>query len=130
MSYDAPGSGHLSTHDRWEEMWKKSNNIQKRWGADRATPFEERHGFEAPEFEDGRSYTRRELEAMADVMVEGFEDVLSRSQLASRLRREIYVTSGIPDPHKVSGLYWRTHPEGRTVNSDEQRQRNGAGFYR
>lgn len=67
---------------------------------------------------------------MADVMVEGFEDVLSRSQLASRLRREVYVGSGTPDPSVVSGIYWRTHPEGRSVNSDEQRKRNGASFYR
>ena len=82
-------------------------------------------------------YSQRELLLMAEKIL--LEDPkprdehpvwLSVSQLIDRSRREIYVGDGVPDPSIASGYYWRTHPQGRKVNSDEQRRRNGAGFYR
>lgn len=38
--------------------------------------------------------------------------------------------NGYPEPEIASGMYWRTHPEGRKVNSKEQREKNGAGWWR
>ena len=55
---------------------------------------------------------------------------LTQKQLKERYKREIYTAVGTPDPSVVSGMYWRTHPNGRKVNSDEQRQRNGASYFR
>lgn len=55
---------------------------------------------------------------------------LPAAQLMERMKREIYPASGVPDPAIVSGLYWRTHPQGRKVNTDEQRKQNAASYYR
>lgn len=60
----------------------------------------------------------------------GEDPILFEEHLASRKRREIYNSVGVPDPSIQSGLYNRTHPEGRKVNSPEQRRRNGASFFR
>jgi hypothetical protein len=60
----------------------------------------------------------------------GKNPVLFEEHLKNRQRREIYTTVGTPDPEIVSGLFNRTHPQGRKVNSAEQRQRHGASFYR
>lgn len=65
---------------------------------------------------------------------DGPNSVLMEEHLQHRRRREIYTESddamGVPDPSIISGLYHRTHPQGRKVNSKEQRKRNGASFYR
>ena len=42
---------------------------------------------------------------------------LNMPALRVRQKREIYMARGIPEPHIVSGLYWRTHPDGRKLNS-------------
>lgn len=47
-----------------------------------------------------------------------------------RIRREIYCAVGTPDPSIESGLYWRTHPNGRKVSTDEQRKVYGHSFYK
>lgn len=60
----------------------------------------------------------------------GEDPILFEEHLAARRRREIYTTQGTPDPEIVSGIYNRVHPQGRKVNSEEQRRRNGASFYR
>lgn len=60
----------------------------------------------------------------------GKNPVLFEEHLKNRQRREIYTKVGTPDPEIVSGLFNRTHPQGRKVNSAEQRQRHGASFYR
>jgi len=60
----------------------------------------------------------------------GENPILFEEHLHSRRRREIYTTVGVPDPSIVSGIYNRTHPEGRKVNSKEQRKKNGASFFR
>jgi hypothetical protein len=62
--------------------------------------------------------------------IRGRNPILFEEHLHSRRRREIYANSGVPDPSVVSGLYNRTHPSGRKVNSPEQRRRHGASYYR
>jgi hypothetical protein len=60
----------------------------------------------------------------------GDNPILFEEHFQQRKRREIYTTQGTPDPSIVSGMYNRVHPQGRKVNSKEQRQKNGASFYR
>lgn len=60
----------------------------------------------------------------------GDNPILFEEHFQSRKRREIYNQLGTPDPSIVSGIYNRTHPQGRKVNSEEQRKRNGASFFR
>lgn len=60
----------------------------------------------------------------------GDNPILFEEHFQSRKRREIYTAQGTPDPNIVSGIYNRTHPQGRKVNSLEQRRRNGASYFR
>lgn len=60
----------------------------------------------------------------------GDNPILFEEHFQSRKRREIYTAQGTPDPSIVSGMYNRTHPNGRKVNSPEQRKKNGASFFR
>lgn len=60
----------------------------------------------------------------------GDDPILFEEHIYSRRRREIYNSIGVPDPSIVQGQYNRTHPQGRKVNSPEQRKKNGASYYR
>jgi hypothetical protein len=60
----------------------------------------------------------------------GENPILFENHLQDRRRREIYTSIGTPDPSIQQGLYNRTHPAGRKVNSDAQRKKHGAAFYR
>lgn len=60
----------------------------------------------------------------------GKSPILFEEHFQSRRRREIYTNVGTPDPSIVAGIYNRTHPQGRKVNSAEQRKKNGASFFR
>jgi hypothetical protein len=71
--------------------------------------------------------------------INGKDPILFEAHIYNRKRREIYVKDGIPDPaftmdrwgkHPVQGQYYRTHPQGRKVNTDQQRKSNGASYYR
>jgi hypothetical protein len=62
--------------------------------------------------------------------IKGDAPILFEEHLYQRRRREIYNASGTPDPSIVAGIYNRCHPDGRKVNSPEQRKKNGASFYR
>jgi hypothetical protein len=62
--------------------------------------------------------------------VQGDNPILFDEHLQSRRRREIYTAVGTPDPNIVSGIYNRSHPQGRKINSDVQRKKNGASWYR
>lgn len=82
-------------------------------------------------------YTKRELLLLAEKML--LEDEkpssehpawLSAPKMKDRMRHEIYVASGIPDPSIASGLYWRTHPEGRRWRTVGERRANADSFYR
>lgn len=60
----------------------------------------------------------------------GENPILFEEHIYSRRRREILCAAGTPDPSIVSGIYLRTHPEGRKVNSKEARTKHGASYYR
>lgn len=60
----------------------------------------------------------------------GEDPILFEEHIQSRKRREIYTQGGTPDPEIVSGIYNRCHPQGRKVNSPEQRKKHGASWYR
>lgn len=64
----------------------------------------------------------------------GEDPILFAEHLYARKRREIYPTSenanGVVDPSVQQGMFNRQHPQGRKVNSDEQRRKNGASYYR
>lgn len=55
--------------------------------------------------------------------------ILNPSSFRRRKSREINVRSGTPDPSIEQGIYWRTDPRGKKVNSDEQRHTNRASYY-
>jgi hypothetical protein len=65
-----------------------------------------------------------------DRTIAGENPILFENHLQDRRRREIYTSIGTPDPSIQQGMYNRTHPQGRKVNSTEQRKRNGASFFR
>jgi hypothetical protein len=90
-----------------------------------------------PPFQEGLKYTQRELHLLSEKMI--LEDpkpydeppyVLSAEQYRDRMRKEVYVANGVPDPSIAQGMYWRTHPQGRKVNTAVQRKVKGRGFYR
>lgn len=62
--------------------------------------------------------------------IDGRNPILFENHLQERRRREIYTAIGTPDPSIEQGMYNRTHPQGRKVNSKDQRKRNGASFFR
>jgi len=97
--------------------------------------------------EEDEHYTPSELDLMADeilraharsidpetgkpVGIGASPPILFEEHVYSRKRREIYNQNGVPDPNIVSGIYWRTHPQGRKVTTPEQRKKNGASWYR
>jgi len=62
--------------------------------------------------------------------ISGQDPILFENHLQDRRRREIYTSIGTPDPSIQQGMYNRTHPQGRKVNSKDQRKKNGASYYR
>jgi hypothetical protein len=70
--------------------------------------------------------------------IDGRDPILFENHLQERRRREIYTEVGTPDPaltqdrfgRPIQGMYNRTHPDGRKVNTDEQRRKSGASYYR
>lgn len=77
--------------------------------------------------DNGHSWFQGEGQARG---IGGDNPILFEEHFQSRRRREIYTTVGTPDPSIVQGIYNRTHPAGRKVNSAEQRRKNGASFFR
>ena len=91
-------------------------------------------------YEDGENYTPAQLDAYATMILrqdvkqgnplKGENPILFKEHLDTRYRREIYNIRGIPDPSIQQGIYWRTHPQGRKVNTEEARKKSGAAWYR
>jgi hypothetical protein len=77
--------------------------------------------------EDGHRWYKGEGKART---IQGRNPILFENHLQDRRRREIYTSVGTPDPSIQRGMYNRTHPQGRKVNTKEQRQKNGASFFR
>lgn len=61
--------------------------------------------------------------------IDGANPILFENHLQDRRRREIYNSIGTPDPSINKGIYNRSHPQGRKVNTPEQRAKNGASYY-
>lgn len=59
----------------------------------------------------------------------GKDPILFEEHIYQRRRREILNQNGVPEPGLVQGTYWKSHPEGRKINSKEARAK-GAGWYR
>lgn len=92
-----------------------------------------------PDFDPAleHEYSSRELIILAEKMLDSDPKpphvdpvIVTPWKIGDISRREIYCSVGVPEPHIVKGIYWRTHPNGRKVNSDDQRRRNGASYYR
>jgi hypothetical protein len=190
---------------KWEDKRAKDLAVQKKYGTDRymSDYDEEEEVEEVPEevelvYEEGKKFTNRELEQLADNLLradarrelcrrcseygeltghiesqaqyhedgtpvldenddqlyvdfpelecsnghrwyrgegkarttKGSNPILFEEHLKNRHKREIQTEAGTPDPNIVSGLYNRSHPQGRKINSLEQRKRHGAGYYR
>lgn len=111
------------------------------WKSDEEEPIE------LEEDSVGSDFTNRQLELAADLLLRehakeidpetgkergigGHDPILFEDHLYQRRRREIQCASGTPDPEIVAGLYNRQHPQGRKVNSPEQRTKHGASYYR
>jgi hypothetical protein len=98
---------------------------------------------ELPPFDPSRKdYTERELAMYTDLMLReagSSEDApfLFQEHIEPRWRKEVKTENGTPDPaisnaNSPDGqtMYNRQHPQGRKVNSKEQRTSNGASYYR
>lgn len=108
--------------------------------------YQKEEGPDVHEFDPSKTYTGREMELMADQLlredanetdeegrrkgIKGENPILFAEHIRNRQSREIGNKTGIPEPGIVRGIYNRTHPEGRKVNSDEARTRHGASYYR
>lgn len=87
-----------------------------------------------------RNYTPGELDQVSTAVlradaksgnhIKGKNPILFEEHIKNRHRREIFNKEGVPDPAFGQGQFNRTHPQGRKVNSEEQRKKNGAAFYR
>jgi len=87
-------------------------------------------------------YSERELALYADAMLReagASEDapILFQEHIEPRWRKEVRVESGTPDQTITNSLsadgqtmFNRQHPQGRKVNSEQQRKTNGASYYR
>lgn len=131
--YNAKGSG-LMSGGGGTGGGKRRRGTVYAFGANLSSPAEIREL--VPTYDPRKDYTQNQLLLLAEkILIEdtrppaAHPQVLLVSHLMDRKSREIYVTSGTPDPEIVQGLYWRTHPNGRRVNSDEQRKKNGASYY-
>lgn len=105
------------------------------------------------EYEEGKQYTDKELEQLADQFlrddaksidaatgkpkgIQGENPILFEEHLRKRASREIGNERGVADPaytlnsNGQPGMYNRVAPDGRKVNSEDQRRRNGASFFR
>lgn len=71
--------------------------------------------------------------------IKGKNPILFEAHLYNRKRRELLAKDGVVDPaytmdrwgkRTTVGLYGRSHPGGRKVNSRKQRKEGGTGFYK
>ena len=79
-----------------------------------------------PELECERSHRWFQGEGLRR-QIKGPNPILFESHIHNRKRREIYPASGVPDSALVRGTYNKTHPQGRGVNTAEQRKKKKTG---
>lgn len=141
MTKLAYGSTDQRVNSPYARRHGRSRQIQQNVGDDRRSIPYDKHGIlEAPEYVEGQRYSKRQLGLMAEKMLneqhlttkDAREDpvILLFHTYKERRRREIYVGSGTPDPSIVSGMYWRTHPKGRSFRTKDEMDAHGASFYR
>lgn len=129
------GNGGLSRH-------RRRKSAIKGWGknfSDRMLGSTKAIREDVPDFDPALEfdYTCRELMLIAEKMLLTDEKplgeepmVLNAPSYRYRIKHEIFVATGIPDPSVNEGLYWRTHPEGRSWNTREEMDVHGVSFYR
>ena len=141
----------LSAHKYTAEPSPNLNKIRFGDSTDGMPGWKKRPGFnrkERIEFDPNKDdYTAKELEQLADQFLRddarsidpetgkergigGDDPILFDEHLYQRQKREILNENGVPEPGLVQGIYYRTHPEGRKINSEEQRKKHGASYYR
>lgn len=111
------------------------------------TPYTLRKEFEKelPPFDPSRKdYTARELELYANQLLRTDREenptgprILFQEHIEPDWRREVNAKEGVVDAAITRAqskdgqtMYNRQHPEGRRVNSEQQRKTNGASYYR
>lgn len=82
--------------------------------------------FEQVSCEGGHEWWQGEGEPRG---IGGDNPILFEEHMLSRKKREIYCTVGTPDPSIVQGMYNKSHPQGRKINSPEARSKHGASYY-
>lgn len=83
-----------------------------------------------PEFECEQGHRWFRGEGMAR-QTRGHNQILFEDHLAQRHKREIYNSTGVPDPSIRQGIFNRVYPDGgRPINSEKARREHGAGFYK
>jgi hypothetical protein len=120
---------------------EETGNIEAKAQYDKGKPVldadEEQLYVEFPEFECERGHRWFKGEGQRRD-IRGPNPILFESHLYNRKRREILVESGVPDPaftldrfgKPTEGIYNRSHPGGRKINTKAQREKNGASYYR
>lgn len=144
--------GGTSPLDRFPTRWQpKETDLRLIQQLIRLNPemtyYDRDEGPDVHEFDSKATYSKRELEQMADQLlredanevdsetgkrrgIKGDNPILFADHIRTRQSREIGNKTGIPDPGIVRGIFNRTHPQGRKVNSEEARKRHGASYYR
>lgn len=92
---------------------------------------------EVEDYDPKKKYTNRQLLLIAEKILltdskPHKEDpvILCAEALLRRSKREIFVGDGVAKEHVQSGIYWRTHPQGRKWRTPEEMKTQGASFYR
>jgi hypothetical protein len=76
------------------------------------------------------TYLLRQEIRMGRSQLKGENPILFDDHIKNRQKREIQNSQGTPDPAFGAGIYYRSHPRGRKVNSPEARKKFGASYYR
>lgn len=115
------------------EYGEETGKVQPRPHFEKGEPVVDSHGnqvfIDFPELACASGH-RWYLSEGKDRGIQGDNPILFEEHLQTRRKREIYTQVGTPDPSIVTGMYNRTHPQGRKVNSEEQRKKHGASFFR
>lgn len=121
-SYDPKGSGLLKGSGG--PFCFKKRQSDEHWSTLRLSDAT-RIKREVPDFEEGVEYTERELLLLAEKILlcdpKHYNEhpvYFPLGKYLEKLKHEIYPTNGVAHAEIVSGIYWRTHPQGRRVRED------------
>jgi hypothetical protein len=130
--HDPHGSGLLRGGGVHPKGRRKSRKGEGWWSLKLSNTTDIRR--EVPDYDPDLKYTRHELFLLTEKILldddrDDAPDWLNANMMRDRGAHEILVASGVPDPAYVSGLYWRTHPNGRKWSTPETMRATGCGFY-